>query len=68
VCRWERRQLYKELDKLRAEIDAVTRKLCAELLEQADVVGVTCTGAAGPELQHMAFDMVVLDEGSQASE
>ena len=60
--------MYERLDELREEIEAATKKVCSDLLEAADVVGVTCTGAAGPELGHFAFDMVVIDEGSQASE
>jgi superfamily I DNA and/or RNA helicase len=44
------------------------KRLTQELLAAADVVGVTCTGAAGRELADAAFDMVVIDEGSQASE
>lgn len=44
------------------------KRLTQELLAAADVVGVTCTGAAGPELADAAFDMAVMDEGSQASE
>jgi superfamily I DNA and/or RNA helicase len=68
VCRWERRELFERLDELKEQIETATAKICKELLDSADVVGVTCTGAAGPELQHFAFDMVVIDEGSQASE
>lgn len=68
LCRWERREIYERLDELNEEIKAATDAICRELLDAADVVGVTCTGAAGPELQHFAFDMVVIDEGSQASE
>lgn len=66
--RWERREIYERLDELKADIETATAEICRELLNSADVVGVTCTGAAGPELQHFAFDMVVIDEGSQASE
>lgn len=44
------------------------RRITQQLLAEAEVVGVTCTGAAGPELAGAAFDMVVIDEGSQASE
>lgn len=66
--RWERREAYERLDELQEQIQAATDAICRELLDSADVVGVTCTGAAGPELQDVAFDMVVIDEGSQASE
>lgn len=68
ACRWERREVYERLDELQALIKAATDAICRRLLDSADVVGVTCTGAVGPELQHITFDMVVLDEGSQASE
>lgn len=67
-CRWERAKIYQRLDELQEEIAATTDVIRRELLEAADVVGVTCTGAAGRELQEFAFDMVVIDEGSQASE
>jgi hypothetical protein len=66
--RWEKRQIFERLDELKEQIEAATAIICKGLLDSADVVGVTCTGAAGPELQHFAFDMVVIDEGSQASE
>jgi len=68
LCRWERRQIFERLDELREDIDSATEKTCSHLLDAADVVGVTCTGAAGPELAGFAFDLVVIDEGSQASE
>lgn len=62
------REIYKRLDELRELLDVARAKVCTELLESAEVVGVTCTGAAGPELANFSFDMVVIDEGSQASE
>jgi superfamily I DNA and/or RNA helicase len=69
LCRrWERRDVYTRLDELQVLIKKATDAIVRRLLDSADVVGVTCTGAAGPELQHFAFDMVVIDEGSQASE
>lgn len=67
-CRWERFEIYQRLDELQAEIEETTDATRRELLEAADVVGVICTGAAGRELQEFAFDLVVIDEGSQASE
>lgn len=60
--------MYERLDELRAKIKAETSKVTQQLLAEADVVGVTCTGAAGPEIADFAFDMVIIDEGSQASE
>jgi superfamily I DNA and/or RNA helicase len=65
---WERREAYERLDELKSKIELATNRICRDLLDSADVVGVTCTGAAGPELQHVAFDMVIIDEGSQAHE
>lgn len=49
-CSWERREAYNRLDELKVEIEKATNKICRDLLDSADVVGVTCTGAAGPEL------------------
>jgi superfamily I DNA and/or RNA helicase len=60
--------VFERLDELRAKIKKATDAIVRRLLDSADVVGVTCTGAAGPELQHFAFDLVIIDEGSQASE
>lgn len=60
--------MYERLDALTARIKRETARVTQRLLAEADVVGVTCTGAAGPELADVAFDMVIIDEGSQASE
>jgi superfamily I DNA and/or RNA helicase len=38
------------------------------LLAAADVVGATCVGSGGSELQGQRFALVIMDEASQATE
>lgn len=57
-----------DLDKLRDMERRLVREVRRQLLAAVDVVGTTCTGAGGPELRDQSFDLVIIDEGSQASE
>jgi len=66
--RYEFYELRNELDELRDLERTCKEALRHSLLASADVVGATCTGAGGPELAGETFGLVIMDEGSQASE
>jgi regulator of nonsense transcripts 1 len=44
------------------------RKAEKEILDAADVICCTCTGAGDPRLQRRSFKMVLVDEATQAAE
>ena len=44
------------------------RKAEREILDTADVICCTCTGAGDPRLQRRTFKMVLIDEATQAAE
>ncbi len=68
ASRDRRQYLRAQLDLECSNLDDRLAVIEGQLLDAADVVGATCTGAGGPDLRHMTFDLVIMDEGSQCSE
>ncbi|ROT35267.1 hypothetical protein SODALDRAFT_337327 [Sodiomyces alkalinus F11] len=66
--RAERRTTYADLRALRREYRDRERRCVADLVGGARVVLATLHGAGGFQLRHEAFDVVVIDEASQALE
>lgn len=64
----ERRAIYDELRELRREFRERERGCVDELVRQSRVVLATLHGAGGQQLRHAEFDVVVIDEASQALE
>lgn len=64
----ERRALYEELRELRREYRERERACVEGLVRQSRVVLATLHGAGGQQLRHAEFDVVVIDEASQALE
>lgn len=67
--------LTSQLDKLRDQeksdhrsADALSRKIRAEILRDADVICTTLSGAGHEQLEPFDFEMVVIDEAAQAIE
>ncbi|KAL6758944.1 AAA domain-containing protein [Haematococcus lacustris] len=60
-CRIAKKMLQKEIGDLR-------RTMKKDVLAGAQVVCSTCIGAGSPDLKGFSFPLLVLDEGSQASE
>lgn len=64
----ERRAIYGELKDLRKEYRQRETKLVGDLLRSSQVVLATLHGAGGFHLRHEKFDVVIVDEASQALE
>lgn len=67
--------LTNQLDKLRDQeksdhrsLDALSRRIRAEILREADVICTTLSGAGHEQLEPFDFEMVVIDEAAQAIE
>eukprot|EP00878_Enallax_costatus_P011993 GHUV01012521.1.p1 GENE.GHUV01012521.1~~GHUV01012521.1.p1 ORF type:complete len:728 (+),score=288.54 GHUV01012521.1:305-2488(+) len=66
--RAERRQIRAELRQLAKEERQRQQKALQEVLDGAQVLCCTLTGALHPQLQGQVFDVVVIDEAAQALE
>lgn len=64
----ERREIYAEVRELRRELRERERGCVDGLVAQSQVVLATCHGAGGHQLRGAQFDVVVIDEASQALE
>jgi DNA polymerase alpha-associated DNA helicase A len=64
----ERRAIYAEIKELRKEFRERERKCIDNLVGSSKVVLATLHGAGGYELRHEAFDVLIIDEASQALE
>lgn len=64
----ERRAIYGELKELRKEYREREKKCVSNLVGGSKVVLATLHGSGGFQLRHEEFDVVVIDEGSQALE
>ncbi|KFH47903.1 DNA polymerase alpha-associated DNA helicase A-like protein [Hapsidospora chrysogenum ATCC 11550] len=64
----ERRAIYADLKDLRKEYRERERKCVTHLVGGSKVVLATLHGAGGSQLRHAQFDVVVIDEASQALE
>lgn len=68
ASRHERHDLRELQRRLRAELRQLERAIVQGLLDTADVVLATTTGAGDPVLGDRTFDLVVVDEAAQALE
>lgn len=64
----ERRAIYTELKELRKEYRERERRCVSELVGRSKVVLATLHGAGGYQLKNEEFDVVIIDEASQALE
>ncbi|OAA67523.1 DNA-binding protein SMUBP-2 [Cordyceps fumosorosea ARSEF 2679] len=64
----ERRQIYGDLRELRKEYRERERKCVGDLVGGSKVVLATLHGAGGHQLRNEKFDVVIIDEASQALE
>ncbi|KAK4226151.1 P-loop containing nucleoside triphosphate hydrolase protein [Podospora fimiseda] len=64
----ERRGIYAELKELRKEYKQRERKCVQDLVRESKVVCATLHGAGGFQLRDEEFDVVIIDEASQALE
>lgn len=64
----ERRQIYTDLKELRKEYRERERRCVSNLIGGSKVVLATLHGAGGFQLRHEEFDVVIIDEASQALE
>ena len=64
----ERRTFYGEIKELRKEYRIRENQCVANLVEGSKVVLATLHGAGGFQLRHEQFDVVIIDEASQALE
>ena len=64
----ERRVIYGELKELRKEFRERERKCVGNLIGGSKVVLTTLHGSGGFQLRHEQFDVVIIDEASQALE
>ncbi|GFH26742.1 AAA domain-containing protein, partial [Haematococcus lacustris] len=61
-------ELMKAKNAVQGSIDCLKDKIQRGIISGSEVVCCTCIGAGGPELKGFSFPLLVLDEGSQASE
>jgi DNA polymerase alpha-associated DNA helicase A len=66
--RSERKQLYQEIKQLRKDFRAREKLVVKELIQSANVVLSTLNGAAAKNLWGEKFDVVIIDEATQALE
>ncbi|KAF9922703.1 hypothetical protein FBU30_007160 [Linnemannia zychae] len=66
--RSERKQLYQEVKQLRKDFKAREKLVVKELIQSANVVLSTLNGAAAKNLWGEKFDVVIIDEATQALE
>ncbi|KAL8776719.1 MAG: hypothetical protein Q9213_008157, partial [Squamulea squamosa] len=64
----ERRAIYGDMKELRKEYREREKQCVTTLVKGSKVVLATLHGAGGYQLRHEEFDVVVIDEGSQALE
>ncbi|OLN88567.1 DNA polymerase alpha-associated DNA helicase A [Colletotrichum chlorophyti] len=64
----ERRQIYADLKELRKEYRERERRCVSNLVRESKVVLATLHGAGGHQLRDQQFDVVIIDEASQALE
>ena len=64
----ERRAIYDDLKQLRQDFRQRERRCVNELLRSSNVVLATLHGAGGYDLKNEQFDVVIVDEASQALE
>ncbi|OAX82723.1 hypothetical protein ACJ72_02929 [Emergomyces africanus] len=64
----ERREIYRDLKELRKEFRERESKCVDNLVRDSQVVLATLHGAGGHQLRHQKFDVVIIDEASQALE
>ncbi|KAK2733082.1 hypothetical protein FQN55_003783, partial [Onygenales sp. PD_40] len=64
----ERRDIYKDLKELRKEFREREAKGVHNLVSESKVVLATLHGAGGHQLKNQKFDVVIIDEASQALE
>ena len=64
----ERRVIYGEMKELKKEYRERERKCVDNLVGESKVVLATLHGAGGFQLRHQVFDVVIIDEASQALE
>lgn len=64
----ERREIYNDLKELRKEYRERERKCVSNLVSGSKVVLATLHGAGGHQLRNESFDVIIIDEASQALE
>ncbi|KAL8942875.1 MAG: hypothetical protein Q9216_001418 [Gyalolechia sp. 2 TL-2023] len=64
----ERRAIYGDIKELRKEYREREKQCVSNLVQGSKVVLATLHGAGGYQLRHEQFDVVIIDEGSQALE
>ncbi|KAK6227040.1 dna-binding protein smubp-2 [Colletotrichum tabaci] len=64
----EKRQIYADLKELRKEFRERERRCVSNLIRESKVVLATLHGAGGQQLRDQQFDVVIIDEASQALE
>lgn len=60
--------LEKEAKRKWAEAERLAKRSAQQVLQEAQVVCATCSGAGDPLLNELHFNMVVVDEATQATE
>lgn len=64
----ERKAIYGDIKELRKEYREREKQCVTRLIQSSNCVLTTLHGAGGFQLRHEAFDVVIIDEGSQALE
>ena len=64
----ERKAIYGEIKELRKEFREREKKCVSTLVQESKVVLATLHGAGGSQVRHEQFDVVIIDEASQALE
>ncbi|KAL8841503.1 MAG: hypothetical protein Q9170_000886 [Blastenia crenularia] len=64
----ERRAIYSDIKELRKEYREREKQCVSNLIQGSKVVLATLHGAGGYQVRHEEFDIVIIDEGSQALE
>jgi len=64
----ERKKMWEEVSALRKEYRQRERNICRAVLQDSQVVLATCHSSGGHQLRAQEFDIVIIDEATQALE
>ncbi len=66
--REQRKALFKEARQILADVETIQSEIAKEVIRQSQVIAATLVGANHHTIQHLHFDVVIIDEAGQANE
>lgn len=66
--REQRKALFKEARQILADVEHIQSEIARSVIRNTQVIAATLVGANHPSIQHVYFDVVIIDEAGQANE